>query len=97
MASNNTVLDIRKRCRIVTETFDSEIGSYIDACIIDLGRVGITAISETDAIILHLISLYVKAALNFEQDGERYQRAYEYMRNGISLAGDYNGAVSENV
>ena len=93
MANTNTIQDIRQRCRIVTDTFDAEIGSNIDACVIDLGRVGITAISETDAMILQLFTLYCKAALNFEGEGDRYRKAYEYMRDGVSLAGDYNGGA----
>ena len=71
MANTNTIQDIRKRCRIVTDTFDAEIGSNIDACVIDLGRVGITAISDTDAMILQLYTLYCKAALNFEGEGDK--------------------------
>jgi len=77
--------------RIDTEDMDDELNMYISACEYDLARVGIAQISETDPVIQMLVQLYVKAALNFHENGERYKEAYEKMRDGLSLAGDYNG------
>lgn len=87
----NTTLDkVKLALRLVVDDFDDEITTYIDACKKDLERVGITNIDETDAMILRLIILYVKGAFNFEQEGDRYSKAYAFMRDGVSLCGDYN-------
>lgn len=90
----NLLTTIKLALRIVVNDFDSEIQNYIDACKIDMGRVGITNIVETDAMIIRLIELYCKGAFNFENDGERYHKAYCFMRDGISLCDDYNGGSS---
>lgn len=84
---------VRLALRIVSTAFDSEIANDIAACLIDLARVGIVETQTTDPIIIRLCELYTKAAFNFEGEGDRYQTAYEFMRDGISLSGDYNGGV----
>ena len=82
---------VKLSLRLVTTAFDDEIANDIAACFIDLARVGIVEIDDADPVIIRLAELYCKSALNFEQEGERYQNAYEFMRDGVSLAGDYNG------
>ena len=89
MATINS--SVKFSLRIVTTAFDDEIANDISACLIDLARVGIVEIDDTDPVIIRLAELYCKSAFNFEQEGDRYQKAYEFMRDGISLSGDYNG------
>lgn len=86
---------VKLSLRLVNTAFDSEIENDISACMIDLARVGIVETVSTDPVIVRLAELYCKAAFNFEQDGERYQKAYEFMRDGVSLSGDYNGGASD--
>lgn len=81
---------IKLALRIATDVLDDEIQNDIDACMKDLERVGIVNIDQDDATIIRLAELYCKSALNFEDKGENYERAYRYMRDGISLFDEYN-------
>lgn len=87
-----TIIDtLRMALRIESTALDSEIEDNLSACLADLARVGITAISTADPVIIRLAVLYEKEAFDFMRDGERFGRAYAFMRDGVSLSGDYNG------
>ena len=81
---------IKHSLRIKHSAIDEDIKEHIEACKLDLKRVGIVKVDETDFIIIQLVKLYVKWHLNYEEEADRYMRAYELMRNSISLSGDYN-------
>ena len=53
-------------------------------------RVGISVINEEDSAIQKVFELYLKWQYDFMGEGERYEKAYKGMRNGLSLCGEYN-------
>ena len=81
---------IKNSLRIKHNAIDEDIKEQIEACKLDLNRVGIKKINEDDALIIQVVKLYVKWHLNYEGEADRYMKAYELMRNGMSLDGDYN-------
>lgn len=83
---NKVKLDLR----ITHGKMDADIQDNIEACKLDLKRVGINAIDDTDPLIIKVVKLYVRSQYNFENEGDRYCKAYESMRDGLSLSGDYN-------
>lgn len=81
---------VKLSLRIRHHAIDEDLQDMISACKLDLARVGIKNISDTDPLIIQLVKLYIKWQLNYEDAADRYIQAYEMMRNSISLSGDYN-------
>lgn len=85
--------EMRARLRIKSQAFDvAEIQPLIDACKADLARVGITA-GESEPLVKQAVAFYCKANFGFSEDSERYQRAYESLRDCMALSGDYGGGA----
>ncbi|EQB20031.1 hypothetical protein UNSWDHB_2617 [Dehalobacter sp. UNSWDHB] len=83
-----------------TTAFDDEITGLINAAKADLRLVGINVPEEEtpaegettagDPLILRAVILYAKANFGFIDESEKYQKAYDYLKCSLSLAGDYN-------
>ena len=92
---------VKNALRVKTAAFDDEIQGLIDACKADLRLVGVNVPEDTtpaegettaagDPLITRAIVLYAKANFGFSDDSEKYQKAYDYLKCSLSLAGDYN-------
>lgn len=81
---------IKLDLRITHNKMDSDIQDNIEACKLDLKRVGVKDIDETDQLIIKAVKLYCRYQYNFENEGDRYNKAYAALRDAISLCGDYN-------
>lgn len=90
---------VKSALRIKTAAFDDEVQGLIDACLADLRLVGIhvpepPAVGEAsmagDPLIARAVILYAKAHFGFSDDSEKYQKAYDYLKCALSLAGDYH-------
>lgn len=81
---------VKESIRIKHDKLDSDLQGHIDACKADLKRAGVTKIDETDALITQAIKIYVKWQVNYEGQADRFMRAYESLRDALSLCGDYN-------
>jgi hypothetical protein len=80
---------VKKDLRIVHTMMDGDIQDNINACLLDLERVGVTLIDDTDALIVKAIKLYCRWQYNFENQADRYMQAYSALRDALSLCGDY--------
>lgn len=82
---------IRKSLRISTNKTDDEIQDLISACKLDLSIRGIKKIDEDNPLIFQAIKLYCKANFGLDnKDSEKYTKAYEGLRDSLSLCGEYN-------
>ena len=81
---------LKTALRISHNKLDEEIQYNVDACKRDMERVGITVINEEDSAIQKVFELYLKWQYDFMGEGERYEKAYKGMRNGLSLCGEYH-------
>ena len=81
---------IRKALRITHSNFDSDIQGNIDACFLDLKRVGIPNPNKEDALIYKAVELYCKWQYDFGGKGDKYEQAYTNLSMGLALSGDYN-------
>ena len=81
--------EIKDALGISADDKDGELSIYITACETDMRRVGIGRISEDDPAIVALVSLFCKSLLDWRGAGDKYHTAYEKMRDGLSLFGDY--------
>lgn len=82
---------IRTRLRVKSTAFDeAELEPLIAACRADLARVGVRT-EETNPLAVQAVVLYCKGHFGFGDDSERYQRAYEALRDSMALSGEYGG------
>ena len=84
---------IKLSMRIFHDAINADISSNIDACMLDLRRVGvldyIAIESSNDALIIKAAELYCKWQCDFNSKGEQYQKAYEKLRDALSLCESY--------
>lgn len=86
---------IKKHLRITHSLLDDDIQGVIDECLHDLRRMDVQII-EIDPLIVASVKLYARYRFNYENEGERYMRAYEDLRNSLSFAIEYaNGGDHE--
>lgn len=92
---------IKLSMRIFHNVLDSDIKSNIDACMLDLQRVGVSkkhaGVTTTDALIYKAAELYCKWQSDFDSKADQYQKAYEKLRDAISLCGTYAESEDANV
>ena len=81
---------VKESIRIKHDKLDGDLQGHIDACKADLKRAGVTKIDETDALIMQAVKIYAKWQVNYEGQADRFMRAYESLRDALSLCGDYN-------
>ncbi|MEB3428868.1 head-tail connector protein [Citroniella saccharovorans] len=81
---------IKLDLRISHDLIDEDIEDNIEACKLDLKRVGIVKIDDEDPLIIKAIKLWCRYQYNFENEGDRYNKAYSMLRDALSLCGDYN-------
>ncbi|MCK9191250.1 MAG: hypothetical protein M0P10_06880 [Sphaerochaetaceae bacterium] len=70
---------------------DNEIEDIAEACKLDLKYAGVNVIEETDPLVKRAMIIYAKAQFGLDNDdSDKYQAAYETLKNHLSLCGDYN-------
>lgn len=74
--------------RIHHDKLNSDIEANIEACKLDMDRVGID-ITKMDALMEKAIKLYLRWQYNFENQADRYGNAYNHLRNALSLSKKY--------
>ena len=82
---------VKAALRVTSNVFDGEISGLIDACLSDLRLVGVHKATHSKAVgplIERAIILYAKANFGYLPDSEKYQKAYDYLKCRLSLAGD---------
>lgn len=79
---------VKNDLRISHSKLDDDIQDNIEACKLDLKRVGVD-IDKNDQLVEKAIKLYIRWQYNFENQADRYMLAYKNLRNALSLCGDY--------
>ena len=89
MASATLIAAAEKALRIVTTSFEDEIGSLLDAALLDMGVAGVTVPSEIDALVQQAAITYVK--MNFGQPDEydRLKRSYDEQKAQLASCTGY--------
>lgn len=80
---------VKLALRIVTDAYDSELTSLIDAARLDLGIAGVTLPSEIDAICQFAIITYCKCNFGSPDDYNRLKAAYDEQKAQLSMATGY--------
>ena len=94
---------VKLALRLSGTALDGEVSDLINAAIADLRLVGINvpenagSSSETlgDPLFDRAIILYAKSEDNFGGEGDRYRKAYDYLKCALSLSGDHTEGGGE--
>lgn len=81
---------MRKRLRIKTNILDVDIEQNIQSAIAEMRRVGIAVTDLSKPLVFTCAEFYCKWLMGFEGDGEKYEKAFEKVRDALSLSGEYN-------
>ncbi len=85
---------IKERLRVSSIAFDQyEIVPLIKSAVLDLNRLGIVCgsntIDESDDLIKQAVVLYCKGYFGYDETSAQFQKAYENLRDALSLCDDY--------
>lgn len=85
---------VKRDLRWSHSKLDEDISDNIEACKLDMKRVGIDPL-KSDLLTEKAIKLYCRWQYNFENQADRYMNAYKSLRNAMSLSGDYKLEVTD--
>lgn len=93
---------VKLALRKTAAVFNDEVADYINSAIADLRLVGISVpevgLPDTttgDPLLDRAIILYAKSEDNFGGEGDRYRKAYDYLKCALSLSGDHTESEGE--
>ena len=88
MQQEDVVEKIKERIRVKSKSSDEEVKDLIAACKKDLEMKGVYG-DEADPIYYQAIVLYCKAHYGYDEDSERFEKAYNSLRDSMYLSGNY--------
>lgn len=89
MASATLIAAAEKALRIVTTSFEDEIGSLLDAAMLDMGVAGVTVPTEIDALVQQAAITYVKMNFGQPDEYERLKRSYDEQKAQLASCTGY--------
>lgn len=89
MASATLIAAAEKALRIVTTSFEDEIGSLLDAALLDLGVAGVSVPTEIDALVQQAAITYVKMNFGQPDEYERLKRSYDEQKAQLASCTGY--------
>lgn len=89
MASATLIAAAEKALRIVTTSFEDEIGSLLDAALLDMGVAGVTVPTESDALVQQAAITYVKMNFGQPDEYERLKRSYDEQKAQLASCTGY--------
>lgn len=89
MASATLIAAAEKALRIVTTSFEDEIGSLLDAALLDMGVAGVSVPTEIDALVQQAAITYVKMNFGQPDEYERLKRSYDEQKAQLASCTGY--------
>jgi len=86
---------VRLSLRLTVNDFDTEILDLIEACKMDLKVAGVVKIVDNDPLILRAVTMYAQGHFGGADIGEKYLKAYEYLKITLCMSSHYRVAESE--
>ena len=80
---------MKNMLRISTDKLNNELNALKEAYLRDLSVSGVKIIPENDALAKVCLQLYLRWQENYNNEAERYAKAYEGTKIAISLADEY--------
>lgn len=97
MADINQIAKVKTALRISTDVFDDELGSLIDAAILDLGVAGVVVPASIDAIVNLAVITYCKMNFGLPEDYDRLKQSYDEQKAQLSTCTGYTVWSADNV
>jgi hypothetical protein len=97
MADINQIAKVKTALRISTDVFDDELGSLIDAAILDLGVAGVVVPASIDSIVNLAVITYCKMNFGLPEDYDRLKRSYDEQKAQLSTCTGYTEWGAGNV
>lgn len=85
--------DIRLYIRMKNTVYNGEITDLIAAAEADLSVGGVEVVEETDPLTKQAIKLYCKANFGYDENADKFERAYQSLKISMALCGDYKAVV----
>lgn len=79
-----------------TSSLDIEVEQTVAACLMDLSVVGVKNIDAEDPLIQQAAKLYLKANFGYDENAEKWQRAYDKVKDFLSSSGAYTEEVKSD-
>lgn len=79
---------IKKRVRAMSDLVDEEVDDLIESCRKELEITGVYG-DESDPLYYNAIVLYCKANYGYDEDTEKFEKAFKALRDSMCLSGDY--------
>lgn len=80
---------VKKALRFSNNALDDDLKRNIDAALLDMGRVGVGADKTENGLAVQCVALYCKWIYNFMGKGDDYLKAYERLRDAMSMCEEY--------
>lgn len=89
MATATILEKVKNDLGFSADTRNAEIQLAIDTAKAKLGMTGVDTVNDGDAFTSAAIIMFCRGWFNFQGDGERYEKAFQTMADGMSLASEY--------
>ena len=77
---------VKLAVRVKNDAYNEELSDLIEACKLDMKRVGIVLPDPLDSLAIQAIKFYCKAIFGYDEKADRYRVAYEELRDSMSLS-----------
>ena len=83
--------NVKLALRYRSSAFDAELNIYINSCKADLilGGVNEEKITDTDDSVISTVIAYCKWQLNFQEQGDRWDKIYKSLKTSLVLDSRY--------
>ena len=81
--------DVKLAIRVKSDSSDGDIDDMIEACKREMQLAGVYIKNETDALAKQAIKLYCKGHYGYDENTEKFIKAYESLRDSMALSGEY--------
>lgn len=89
MADATLIAAAKMARRITTTAFDTQIGSLLDAALLDMGVAGVEVPSELDALVQQAAITYFLMNFGEPANYDRMKRSYDEQKAQLSMATGY--------
>ena len=84
-----TIDNCKMALRVTTSAYDSEIQTYIEAAMLDLGIAGVHVPQEADALVEKAVMTYVRMSFGSPSDFDRLKASYDEQKAQLMNATGY--------
>lgn len=100
MALTDLCSDVKRSMGITSSDFDSEISEMIHSCFLELDLAGIEvpkndSFRNVRGLIKQATIFYCKAYMRIDANSPNYLKAFEHLKDAMSLSAEYRRDLSE--